>query len=451
MIKVPLTYPDRKICIVGLGYVGLTLAIVMAERGFEILGVEIKEDIASDLQKAKARFFEPGLSARLKRMVESGALRISARIEDGGEAKVYIITVGTPLDEKGRARLDTIENACRDVALVLKHNDLVIMRSTVKLGTSRKIARSILEKTGVDFDLAFCPERSLEGGALPELRTLPQIIGGFTPVAAIRAAHLFLFVTPTVIMVKDMETAEMIKLIDNAQRDVLFAYANEVARLCDVAGVSAIEVIKAGNLAYPRSRLPMPGPVGGPCLEKDPHILAEGIIELGLRPEITLAARRVNEEQPEEIVSHLSKVCANLDSFPLCPQITLLGLAFKGQPPTDDLRGTMARPILNSLRKYFPYACFRGFDPLVRAKEIENTLGLTPCLDLEDAMKGSHLILILNNHPVFAGMNIEEMGALLDRPALIYDFWNNFRTSELHLPAGVGYMALGSHSQAILP
>ncbi len=450
MSKVSLIYPDRNICIMGLGYVGLTLATVMAECGFQVLGVEIRKDIVASLQKGEAHFYEPGLSARLKNVLKTGRLQVTASIADSFAGSVFIITVGTPLDEKGKVRLDMVENVCREVALHLKDNDLVIMRSTVKLETTRKIVRAILEEAGVNFDLAFCPERSLEGKALQELRSLPQIVGGLTPGAAIRAAHLFLFITPTVIKVSDMETAEMIKLIDNAQRDVFFAYANEVARLCDAIGVSAAEVIQAGNLAYPRSRLPQPGPVGGPCLEKDPHILAEKILELGLRPEITLAARKINEEQPEEVISYLHSVCSSLDSFPTCPQISLLGLAFKGQPPTDDLRGTMARPVFNSLQKHFPCAHFRGFDPVVRAKEIE-AFGLIPCISLEDAMKGANLILILNNHSLFAHMQIENLSELLARPALIYDFWNNFVAQELHLLPGIGYMALGSHNRAVLP
>jgi UDP-N-acetyl-D-mannosaminuronate dehydrogenase len=110
----------------------------------------------------------------------------------------------------------------------------------------------------------------------------------------------------------------------------------------------------------------------------------------------------------------------------------------------------MARPVFNSLQKHFPCAHFRGFDPVVRAKEIE-AFGLIPCISLEDAMKGANLILILNNHSLFAHMQIENLSELLARPALIYDFWNNFVAQELHLLPGIGYMALGSHNRAVLP
>jgi nucleotide sugar dehydrogenase len=249
--------------------------------------------------------------------------------------------------------------------------------------------------------------------------------------------------------VSDLETAEMIKLIDNAQRDVAFAYANEVALSCDAVGISAAEVIRAGKLGYPRTNLPMPGPVGGPCLEKDSHILAEGLRELGVEPEITMTSRRLNERQPQIVVDHLAKTMATAGA-PEAPVITLLGIAFKGQPATDDLRGTMARPVLNALKKRFAKAHWRGYDPVVSAEDITE-FGLAPCATLSEALQGAHLALILNNHPVFGAMAIDDLAVGMARPGLIYDFWNFFRAQDLHLPKGVGYMALGSHGRAILP
>jgi nucleotide sugar dehydrogenase len=249
----------------------------------------------------------------------------------------------------------------------------------------------ILQSSGANFDLAFCPERTLEGKALQELRQLPQIIGEATPGASVRASQLFQFITPTTVRVTDAETAEMIKLIDNAQRDMLFAYANEIARLCDAIGISAREVIEAGKLGYSRTNLPMPGPVGGPCLEKDSYILAEKMLEIGIRPEITLAARKINERQPEEIIAYLKKLSGNISGFPEHPVITLMGIAFKGQPPTDDLRGSMAKPIFKALQKYFPASEYRGFDAVVPEKQIKN-LGLKPYTNLEQAILGSNLV-----------------------------------------------------------
>ncbi|MFQ5953581.1 MAG: nucleotide sugar dehydrogenase [Kiloniellales bacterium] len=446
---VPAEFPDRTVCVIGLGYVGLTLAVAMAHAGFEVHGVEIRDDVLERLGRGRPHFHEPGLEEGLRRAVEGG-LSFSKYIPPGGDARVYIITVGTPLDADGRTRLDMVENVSRELSGHLKDGDLVIIRSTVMLGTTRQVALPILRRAGVRFDIAFCPERTLEGKALEELHQLPQIIGGASIDAVVRASQIFGFLTPTIVRVSRLETAEMIKLIDNTSRDVHFAFANEVARLCDAAGISAAEVIRAGGLAYPRTNVSLPGPVGGPCLGKDPYILAEGLRALGVDPELSLAARRLNERQAEEVAAHLARVTAALPGFPARPVVTLMGLAFKGRPATDDLRGTTARPILEACRRHIPSARFRGYDAVVRESEIRD-FGLEPCVSLEDAFAGSNLVLVLNNHPVFADMPVERLADRLARPGLIYDFWNNFDARELRLPEGTGYMALGAHGVARMP
>jgi nucleotide sugar dehydrogenase len=436
---------DHAVCVLGLGYVGLTLAVAMADVGFRVVGVEIRDSVLDLLRRGEPHFHEPGLVEKLRRVIRSGHLRCEKNIPRDFAGTVFIVTVGTPLGADGRARLDMVENISREVAGRLKPGDLVIMRSTVKLGTTRRIVRPILDAAKVPYQLAFCPERTLEGRALVELRQLPQIVGGVTAEAAVRAAQIFQFLTPTVVRVSDVETAEMIKMVDNAQRDVAFAYANEIARACDAVGVSAAEVIRAGKLGYPRTNLPLPGPVGGPCLEKDPHIFAEGLREAGLEPEITMAARRINERQPEEVVAHVAKLLGGD-----VREIALLGIAFKGQPATDDLRGTMARPTLEALKRRYPRARYRGYDAVVSDAD-QRAFGLESCETIAAALKGAQLALILNNHAVFGAMPIAELADGMARPGLIYDFWNCFTASDLHLPAGVGYMALGSHGRALLP
>lgn len=450
MSIVPDNFKDRNICILGLGYVGLTLATVMAEVGFKVLGVEIRDEVLNKLNNAEPHFYEPGLSKRLKRVIKRKDFRFSKNIPAGCEATVYIITVGTPLGQDGKCRMDMVTNVSREITGHLKNGDIVIMRSTVKVGTTRKVVMPILEEARVDFALAFCSERTIEGQALMELRQLPQIVGGITLTASVRVAQIFQFITPTVVHVSDVETAEIIKMIDNAQRDVSFAYANEVARICDSLGISAAEVIRAGKLGYPRTNLPMPGLVGGPCLGKDPYILSECIRESGVEPEITVAARIINERQPEEIINYLANIVQDLDGFPKKPIISLMGIAFKGKPPTDDLRGTMARPVFESLRCHFPLATFRGYDPVVSLGEIKK-FGLLPYESMETAMRDANLVLIVNNHADFEKMPIEDLAGLLAKPSIIYDFWNNFTGHDLHLPEATGYIALGSHSEAILP
>ena len=442
-------FRDDTVCVLGLGYVGLTLAVAMAGAGFNVIGVEMRDDVVDTINNGKAHFYEPGLDVQLSRLLKSGRFQVFKEIPNDWGGTVFIVTVGTPLDTNGQTRLDMVEKVCKSVASHIKEGDFVIMRSTLKLGTTRKNVDPILSQSGKSYDLAYCPERTLEGKALSELEHLPQIVGGMTNTATIRASQLFQHLTPTVVRVSDAETGEMIKLIDNASRDVQFAYANEVAKACDAVGISAIEVIEAGKLGYPRTSLPLPGLVGGPCLEKDPHILAEGLRELGMEPEITMAARKVNEQQPTEVISYLRNLMDQNYNLSKQPIISILGIAFKGQPPTSDLRGTMALPILKELRIKFPTAIIKGFDAVVSQEEIKH-FGLDPVATPAEAFEGADLVLITNNHPIFLTISIEDEVQKMADFGIVYDFWNCFRAKKMSLPKNCRYIALGSHVKDLL-
>lgn len=439
----------------GLGFVGLTLATVMAEVGFRVEGVEIDPDTLASLRAGQPHFHEPGIERRFRRVVASGALRICSSIPnrteddvDAAGARTYVVTVGTPLDDRGRARLESVDQVARAIASDLADDDLVIMRSTVKVGTSRGLVAQILGTTGRRFGLAFCPERTLEGKALTELRELPQIVGGLDDASARRAMALFQCLTPTVVRVSDLETAELIKLVDNAQRDLMFAYANEVATICDALGVSAAEVIRCGKHGYARHNVPMPGPVGGPCLSKDPHILHQSVAGMGASTQLTVSGRLLNEALPARTAHQVGQLMADLPTLEgvAHPTITVMGLAFKGRPATDDLRGSTALPLIAALRARFPGATLRGFDAMVAGSEIE-ALGVIACDSVEAAFADSDVVVIANNHLCFEQMDVTSlaahMGAGPSVRGLIYDLWNNFDARELDLPEGVTYVALG--------
>lgn len=450
MLKVDKSFPDNTICVMGLGYVGLTLAAVMANVGFKVIGIEIRDDVVAKLKDGVPHFHEPGLEHMLKQAIAEDRFEVHKYIPDDCPASVYIVTVGTPLDPQGKARLDMVESVVREIGTHAKDGDMLIMRSTVQLGTSRNLVLPLIEATGKKLSVAFCPERTIEGKALSELRQLPQIVGSSEMATTMRATQIFQFLTPTVVRVENLETAEMIKLIDNVQRDVQFAFANEVAAMCDAAGVSAHEVISSGKLGYPRTNLPLPGPVGGPCLSKDPYIFAQGLAKVGAHPAITMAARATNERQFTQVAETLSTLSGRYKSFPKAPVISLLGLAFKGRPATNDLRGSTAKPIFEALKKTFPDADFRGFDPMVSDEDITD-FGVTPMPSLETAFDGAHIVLILNNHRLFETMPVDVLAHHMAGPGFIYDLWHHFTAKELRLPASIGYLALGSHSAGRLP
>lgn len=443
----PALVKDRSVCVIGLGYVGLTLAVAMADTGFRVHGVEIREDVLNTLKRDKAHFWEPRLNQKLARVRANGNFTFSNELSAEVDATVYIITVGTPLDATGRARVDAIRNAAAEVAGAMKDGALVILRSTVKLGTARNEVTPVLRGSGKKFEIASCPERTLEGKALIELHELPQIVGADDAETRFRCVQLFNIMTPTTVQVSTLETAELVKLVDNTYRDVTFAFANEVAKLCGHSGISAREVIRAGRLAYPRTAVALPGPVGGPCLEKDPHILIESAQNWGVELPITAASRRTNEEQPGEIAGLLKAKTNRLDGFSETPRICVMGLAFKGMPPTDDLRGTMAKPIIDCLRQTYPRGHVVGYDAVAQRDAIESCFGIEVVDTIEAGFEGADIVLIANNHPDLSRMDLAFHAESMNSPGVIYDIWNMHDDIGASMPNDIVGMALGAEKK----
>lgn len=428
--------------IVGLGYVGLTLATVLAEAGNSVIGIEKRKDLVDLTNEGVPHFTETGLPDALAGVTKSGKLVAAEQFDDSFSCSTYIITVGTPLAPDGVARVDMIEAAARDIAANMREGALVILRSTVKIGTTRDVVAPILAASGKKFDIAMCPERTLEGKALQELRELPQIVGADDQAVADRAAAVFRRLTSSIVLVSGIETAEIAKLVSNTFRDVQFAFANEVARVCDAFGVSAHEVISAGKIGYNRTNIPLPGLVGGPCLEKDPHILMESARTRGISLEITSAGRLVNERQPQETVDFISSEIERRElTGPL--KINILGMAFKGQPETSDLRGSMSIKVLDALKKAHPDAQIGVYDPItpqeVLAAEFPDEQVFTR---FGDAVSGASVVVIANNHPSLGTISPRTINEFMSPDGFVYDYWNHFShlpTSEL----GDSYFAVG--------
>lgn len=433
---------DRHVCILGMGFVGLTLAVVMVECGFQVIGVEIDPNTVKRLESGDAHFFEVGLQARLRRALAGGALRFVSGLttEDVSHCSLFILTVGTPLDQSGAPRMDMVERATRQVTAVMPEGALVVLRSTVRLGTTRAVVKPILDATGKRYQLAYCPERTIEGNALAELRMLPQIVGGLVPEDAWRAAAVFQHMTPTTLRVSSLETAEAIKLLDNSYRDLFFAFGNEVALLCEAAGLDAVEVIGAGKMGYQRTSIAAPGFVGGPCLEKDPHILEHSMKDFRFVPELISIGRRLNERVPDWVARSLAELLGDRRE-PL--KIAICGLAFKGRPETDDVRGTPATLLTAAMRATFPGAELVGQDFAVASKVIRDQLGLTP-VSIDDAFAGASAVVIANNNARYEWIDLDRLMERMARPAVLYDCWSVLQLRPADAPEGVRYVRFGS-------
>ena len=434
---------NQRVCIVGMGYVGLTLAVVMAECGYHVVGLERDAEKVNVLQTGSAHFFESGLSVRLARQLDRCSLCFTG--DDGSDAVracgVFIITVGTPLGADSTPTMDMVAQAADQVASVMPDGALVILRSTVKLGTTRKVVLPILEASGRTFNLSFCPERTVEGRALEELYTLPQIIGGSGEEDAWRSTQLFQYITPTTIRVSSLEAAELCKLLDNCYRDLTFSFGNEVALMCEALGLDALEVINAGNAGYPRTSIARPGLVGGPCLEKDPHILHHSLAEYDYQARLVDAGRALNEALPQRIVESIEAVIG--DQLGQDGSIvSFCGIAFKGQPETDDVRGTPCAALIQAFKERFPTAHLRGHDFAV-SDDVIASLGVEPAT-IERAFAGATLVVVSNNNARYERLELEHLLPTLSRPSLVFDCWNCLHIDRNSTPAGVRYVRLGS-------
>ena len=438
------TKSNKNVCVIGLGYVGLTLSNIMANKGFKIFGVEKNKYILKNLNKRKSHFYEPGLNKNLKVNLRNKSFSFTNKLPKNKNIDTYIVTVGTPLNKKKKIKISDIILACKSIAKNLKDNDIVILRSTVKIGTSRNIVLPILKKTKKNFHLVYCPERAIEGSALKELENLPQIIGGIDNKSIKKAKLIFSKITKKIIITSNIETAEMIKLIDNSSRDLFFAYANEVAKACDAVGISASEVINSGKTGYNRTHVAKPGLVGGACLHKDPHIYSQSLNKYGISAKITLMGREINENQPSDITNFIYNLVKKIKNFPNKPKISLLGLAFKGKPITDDLRDSMGIKVFESLKKKFNKSIFFGYDPIVSKSNIKK-LGLKPIKSLRESFSKKNLVIILNNHHIFSKIPISKYSNSLSKPGIIYDFWSHFNSDKLNLSKNVEYISLGNH------
>ena len=432
---------NEEVVVVGLGYVGLTLAAHLASIGMNVYGVEIRGLVLSNLREKRSFFLEENLDEILKKVIEDNKFSFGESIPRKTGRRIFIITVGTPLTENLKPNLDFIKRASIEVANAINDFDLIILRSTVRLGVTNQVVRKILERSNKKFSLAFCPERTLEGAALKEISLLPQIIGADNLIDLERARIFFKKITSTVVPVSNIETAEMIKMVDNMQRDTHFAISNEVARMCNQVNVKASEVISAGKINYPRTNLPTPGPVGGPCLEKDTYLLNDSF---KMSFSLSLTARKINELIVEDSVSYfIDYFRARILDKDLPLKIALIGLAFKGVPETNDLRGSVAIRIINSIKIQLPNVSIIGFDSVVSEPDVLS-LGIANAKSLMEAFEKSDLVLLVNNHPIIKSIDLGFYASNMNPGGMIYDYWGRFDDNELLLN-NIKSVSWGSH------
>ena len=405
----------QKICVLGLGYIGLPTASTFATHGIEVIGVDVNERIINTLQNGGLHIHEPGLRTLVEAAIKSGKLRVASQPE---EADAFLIAVPTPfyedktgeyLDERYKlADMRAVTSAAKAIVPFLRTGNLVVLESTSPPRTTVDLVKPILErsglKVGVDFHLAYSPERVLPGQILRELIENARVIGGVTPESARAGAELYsVFVKGRVIQT-DATTAEMVKIMENTTRDVNIAIANEFSRLAERFGVDVWEAISLANL-HPRINILSPGPgVGGHCISVDPWFFVEAAPDLS---QLIWNARKVNDLQPHFVFNLVQKAVGSLKG----KKIALLGLAYK--PDVDDLRESPAAEVARLLID--AGANVYAFEPF----KMDGLLGIRMASSLENAVQDAEAILLLVRHTQFCEITPEVLAGQTSARTLI--------------------------------
>jgi UDP-N-acetyl-D-mannosaminuronic acid dehydrogenase len=338
---------DKQICVLGLGYIGLPTAALLAAEGYNVVGVDINPDVIETVNKGCIHIVEPDLDTYVSSAVTSGKLK--AHLEPQ-PSDVYMICVPTPFHESEgvpQPNIDYILSATRRVAPLLKAGDVIILESTSPVGTTHKMADALRDE-GVDIrslSIAYCPERVLPGKVMIELVENDRIVGGVNPQATRVVADFYRTFVSGHVLETDAKTAEMCKLTENSFRDVNIAFANELSLLCDKNGINVWDLIRLAN-HHPRVNILQPGAgVGGHCIAVDPWFIVARDPEEAI---IIRSAREVNDHKTEWVIGKIADAAVQAGSrIGRRPRIACMGLAFK--PDIDDLRESPALEISEKL------------------------------------------------------------------------------------------------------
>jgi len=397
---------DKKICVIGLGYIGLPTASLLGTKGFHVHGVDVSEHVVNTINKGKIHIVEPDLDIMVRSAVNAGNLKAGL---EPVEADIFIIAVPTPFKGDHEPDLSYVESATKMISPYVKPGNLVILESTSPVGTTDEVVAKILSDDGHDIDkevhVAHCPERVLPGRILIELVENDRIVGGVNPLATEKAVEFYQSFVRGEVLSTDSRTAEMAKLTENSSRDVSIAFANELSLICDEEGINVWELISLAN-RHPRVNILTPGPgVGGHCIAVDPWFI---VARSPKYAKLIKTARLVNDAKPEWVIE---KVKSRAEKFKR-PVIGCLGLAFKAD--VDDLRESPAVDIVRQLIK----------DDVGEVLISEPNLDKHSDFDLitcEELIQRADIILLLVDHKEFKGIKRLELNekVLIDTRGII--------------------------------
>lgn len=402
----------KNLIIVGIGRVGLPLALVLAKEGFNVIGIDVSSERLGAINKGSLPFLEEGAVPLLKKYINNGfiAMHEEKLPEVLPTSDGIILTLGTPMSDNFIPDVTQITGFLNKFSKYLKKGQILILRSTVTPGTTEYLSRFLKEKygwiVGKDIYLAYCPERIAEGKAVKELYEIPQIIGTIDDKSGKVAAEIFSKLTKKMLYT-DARSGELAKLYCNMYRYIDFAIGNEFMLIADSHERDIYEILRLVNDGYKRGGLKGPGLTAGPCLVKDGFFLLDKSPYLDL----VAAAWRLNENIPGFLLRKIHQHSGSLEG----KKVALLGLTFKKN--IDDLRYSLSLKMQNYLltegAKVFSH------DPYIESQP------------LEDCLRGADLVIVATNHSAFSKIGIKDLKRMVNKNCLVCDIWNIFGTGKI--------------------
>ncbi|MDE0421600.1 MAG: UDP-N-acetyl-D-mannosamine dehydrogenase [Gammaproteobacteria bacterium] len=413
----------QRICVVGLGYVGVPTAAMLASKGLDVVGVDVEPARVAAVNAGAPHIDEPGLEALVRNAVGRGGLHAQLEVP---AADAFIIAVPTPLDCKQKPDLQHLRDAVASVARVLVPGNLVVVESTSPVGTTEAACAWLAEVRPAlsfphlageqsDIRVAYSPERVLPGNILFELVNNDRVVGGVTPACAQAASSMYRLFVQGECALTTARTAELVKLTENAFRDVNLAFANEISQVCDALDISPWQVIELAN-RHPRVDLLRPGPgVGGHCVAVDPWFLIHAAPRL---TPLVQAARQVNDDRPQWVVDRVLSASEGLAN----PKVACLGLAYKAN--VSDLRESPAMRIVDRLELELPGTVL-VVDPHIASLPDEFEGRRVELVNRDEALGVADIIIVLTDHREFLDIERDRLAnkRLIDTRGL-WDGWD---------------------------
>ncbi len=411
----------KTVAMIGMGYIGLPSAALMAANGIQVIGVDVNQKAVDTINQGKIHIVEPGLEALVKQVVSSGKLRATTQAE---AADAFLIAVPTPFKGNHQPDLSFIKSAALAIAPVLKPDNLIILESTSPVGTTNKLAtwladaRPDLDFTGeqADIHIAYCPERVLPGQILKELVNNDRIVGGLNPQSTKAAVDLYSQFVKGKCLMTNARTAEMAKLTENSFRDVNIAFANELSLICDEQDINVWELIELANY-HPRVNILQPGPgVGGHCIAVDPWFIVDSTPQQSL---LIKQAREVNDGKPDWVIDKVKQAVRHIKN----PIIGCLGLAFK--PDVDDLRESPSLAIAKRLQQQISGTVIAAEPNILDYDGLQ-------ILPYQQVVEQADILLILVKHKEFYDLH-----QLIPKNTIVIDTCGIFSTRTLPIESPI--------------